>query len=144
MIHVYRNQPTTFLQPLYSYTCISQHLQLSTGGFYWCRVLLPAYPCWQQPAHMHWREDAGVLKHLHSLCSLYTSMLIWSVLIFCDSHQREQMVMSSMMLWGQSETSTQTVVWRTGAMRRRKKSKGKWLFVDWVSCFTLYHWPTVV
>jgi len=25
--------------------CISQHLQLRTGGFCWCKVLLPACPC---------------------------------------------------------------------------------------------------
>jgi len=22
-----------------------------TGGFCWCKVLLPACPCWQEPAH---------------------------------------------------------------------------------------------
>jgi len=31
---------------------VSQHLQLRTGGFFWRKVLLPACPCWQQPAHL--------------------------------------------------------------------------------------------
>jgi len=35
----------TVLQPLYRSTCISQHLQLRTGGFCWCKVLLLACPC---------------------------------------------------------------------------------------------------
>jgi len=39
------------LQPLYRSTCVSWYLQLRTGGFYWCEVLLPAWPCWRQPAH---------------------------------------------------------------------------------------------
>ena len=45
------------LQALYRSTCISWHLQLRTGGFCWCRVLLPTCPCWQQPAHFRlWRR----------------------------------------------------------------------------------------
>jgi len=36
---------TTSLWPLYTLTCISQHLQLRTGGFCWSKVLLPACPC---------------------------------------------------------------------------------------------------
>ena len=36
---------------VYRSTCVSQHLQLRTGGFCWCEVLLPACRCWQQPAH---------------------------------------------------------------------------------------------
>jgi len=33
---------TTVLRPLYRSTCVSQHLQLRTAGFSWCKVLLPA------------------------------------------------------------------------------------------------------
>jgi len=33
---------TTVLRPLYRSTCVGQHLQLTTGGFCWCKVLLPA------------------------------------------------------------------------------------------------------
>jgi len=33
-------------------TCVSQHLQLRTGGYCWCKVLLTACPCWRQPAHL--------------------------------------------------------------------------------------------
>ena len=43
---------TTVLRPLYTSNYIGQHLQLRTGGFCWCKVLLPACPCWWQPAHM--------------------------------------------------------------------------------------------
>jgi len=37
---------TTRLWPLYRSTCVSRHLQLRTGKFCWCKVLLPACPCW--------------------------------------------------------------------------------------------------
>jgi len=40
----------TILLPLYRSTCFSWHLQLRTGGFCWCKVLLPACPCWWQTA----------------------------------------------------------------------------------------------
>ena len=36
------------LQPLYRLTCVSRHFRLRTGGFCWCKVLLPA--C-RQPVH---------------------------------------------------------------------------------------------
>jgi len=36
---------TTVLRPLYTSNYIGQHLQLRTGGFCWCKVLLPACPC---------------------------------------------------------------------------------------------------
>jgi len=39
------------LWPIYRSTCISRQLQLRTWWFCWCRVLLPACPCWWQPAH---------------------------------------------------------------------------------------------
>ena len=42
---------TTTLWPLYRSVCVSRHLQLWTGGFCWCKVLLPPYPCCQHPAH---------------------------------------------------------------------------------------------
>jgi len=40
------NATITVLRPLYSSTCVSRPLQLRTGGFCWCKVLLPACPCW--------------------------------------------------------------------------------------------------
>jgi len=58
---VSNNQRTAVLRPLCRSTCVSRHLQLRTGGFCWCRVLLPACPCWWQPAHAGWGEDAGIL-----------------------------------------------------------------------------------
>jgi len=30
------------LRPLYRSTCFNWHIQLRTGGFCWCKVLLPA------------------------------------------------------------------------------------------------------
>ena len=36
---------TTVLWPLYRSTCVSWHLQLRTGGFCQCKVLLPLRPC---------------------------------------------------------------------------------------------------
>jgi len=44
---------TASLQPLYTSTCLSRHLQLRTGGICWCKVLLPVCPCWRQPAHSY-------------------------------------------------------------------------------------------
>jgi len=32
---------TTILRTIYRLTCVSRHLQLRTGGFCWCKVLLP-------------------------------------------------------------------------------------------------------
>jgi len=66
-------------RPLYMSTCVSQHLQLRTGVFCWCKVSLPACPCWrQQPAHSDYREDAGVLPQqcLHCLCTLIFRCLV--------------------------------------------------------------------
>jgi len=41
--------------PFYSHyvgqTCVSRHLQVRTGGFCWCKVLLITCPCWRQPAN---------------------------------------------------------------------------------------------
>jgi len=54
------NATITVLWPLYSSTCVSRPLQLRTGGFCWCKVLLPTCPCWQQPAHSDKAQDAGV------------------------------------------------------------------------------------
>ena len=42
---------TTVLRPLYRSACSSWHLQLRSGGFCWCNVLLPACRCWRQPVH---------------------------------------------------------------------------------------------
>ena len=36
---------TTVLRPLYRSTCISHYLQLRTGRFCWCKILLSACPC---------------------------------------------------------------------------------------------------
>jgi len=40
---------------------VSQHPQLRTGGFCWCKGLLPTCLCWWQPVHLDSEEDAGVL-----------------------------------------------------------------------------------
>ena len=65
----------TILWPLYRSTCVSRHLRLRTGWFYWCKVLLPACPCWWQTAHSDYAEDAGVLLkyYLHCWCTLMCS-----------------------------------------------------------------------
>jgi len=42
-------QPATTLRLLYRSICVSRHLQLRAEGFCWCKVLLPACPCWQKP-----------------------------------------------------------------------------------------------
>ena len=49
---------TTVLRPIYRTTCVSQHLQLRTGGFCLCKVLLPTCLCWRQLAHSDLGEDA--------------------------------------------------------------------------------------
>ena len=48
---------TIISRPLYRSTCVSRHLQLRTGGFCWCKVLLLGL----QPAYSYLGEDAGVL-----------------------------------------------------------------------------------
>jgi len=45
MVKLCKNDNTTaVLRPLYRSTCVSRYLQLRTGGFRWCIVLLPACP----------------------------------------------------------------------------------------------------
>ena len=57
---------TTVLQPLYRSTCVSQHLQLRTGGFCCCKVLLPACRCWWQPMHLDWGAQQCCLHCLRT------------------------------------------------------------------------------
>jgi len=47
---------------VYRSTCVSQHLQLRTGGFCWCKVLLPACPCWWQVIYskFYWNLFSGL------------------------------------------------------------------------------------
>ena len=70
---VEHNTTTTGLRPLYRSAYVSWHLQLSTGIFRWCNVLLPSCPCWLQPAHLDYGEDTGVL--LSSVICVRTSDL---------------------------------------------------------------------
>ena len=60
--HIKDNTKTTTaisLWPLYRPTCINRHLQLRTRGFCWCKVLLPACPCWRQPAYV--KDNNGTI-----------------------------------------------------------------------------------
>ena len=41
----YTTTTTAVSWPLYRSTCIIRHLQSRTGGFCWCKVLLPTCPC---------------------------------------------------------------------------------------------------
>jgi len=50
--YIYSSYQTT-QPPVLRSTCISQHLQLRTGEFRSCKVLLPICPCWRQPEHSH-------------------------------------------------------------------------------------------
>jgi len=59
--HTTPNQPP-ILWPLYRSTCISWHLQLRTGGFCWCKVLLPTCPCWQLHKFIHTPYTRGKLE----------------------------------------------------------------------------------
>jgi len=52
---------------LYRLSCISKHLQLRTGGFCWCKVLLPTCPCWRQPAHS-WRRRCSSPQQCYLHC----------------------------------------------------------------------------
>ena len=47
----YTTTTTAVSWPLYRSTCIIRHLQSRTGGFCWCKVLLPTCPCWWETAH---------------------------------------------------------------------------------------------
>ena len=75
-----KNNPV--LWPLYTSTCVSQHLPLRTGGFCQCKVLQHACPRWRQPAHLDKGKDARLqqccLHCLHTLLSfwhLYSSFV---------------------------------------------------------------------
>ena len=51
LAQTWRTTTTVVLWPLYKSTCIIRHLQLRTGGFCWCKVLLPVSPCCR-----HWLD----------------------------------------------------------------------------------------
>jgi len=63
----------TLVRPLYRSTCVSRQLQLRTGRYRWCKVLLQTCP-----AHSDQVEDTGVLlnsviytvSHTHTHTSL--------------------------------------------------------------------------
>jgi len=60
---------TTVLRPIYKSTCIIRHLQLRTGGFCWCKVLLPICPF----QHIQIREKT--LKFSSTVLSTLSSYL---------------------------------------------------------------------
>jgi len=62
----------------YRSICVGRHLQLRTGGFCWCKVLLPTCPCWRQPAHSDYGEDWSSQQHCprrHSACVIRQQQL---------------------------------------------------------------------
>jgi len=68
--------PTTVSWPLYSSTCVTWHLQLRTGGFCWCKVLLPA-GLTDGNQHIPVREKMPELSStVLSILSLYLSSVI--------------------------------------------------------------------
>jgi len=66
-VHVCINQPPT---------SVSRHLQLRSGGFFGCKVLLPTCSCWQQPVHSDYGEDAGVLLN-SVIYTVSASTVLW-------------------------------------------------------------------
>jgi len=62
---------TTVFRPLYTPICISQHLQLRTGVFRWCRVLLLACPCWIAASifRLERRRWSSEQSYLQCLCT---------------------------------------------------------------------------
>ena len=74
----------TTLWPLYRSVCVSRHLQLRTGGFCWCKVLLPAYPCYQHPAH-------SVGEKTMKFCSALLIYLVFSRISNTQQHTCSQL-----------------------------------------------------
>ena len=74
------------IQPLFysHYKGVSQHLQLRTGAFCWCKVLLPTCPCWWQPVHSDQAEDSVVLVNtvIYTVSILNSSTFINACNIF--------------------------------------------------------------
>jgi len=52
---------TNILQPLHMSSCVRQHSQLRTGGFYWSQILLPACHCWWEVVHSYYRKFTRAL-----------------------------------------------------------------------------------
>ena len=70
LLHQTTTTTTTVLRPLYRSTCVSRHIQLRTGAFCWCTVLLPACPCWYL---------AYFTKHTHTrLTALFPGLPRWA------------------------------------------------------------------
>ena len=70
-------QQNHFLYLLYRSTCISHHLQLRTGRFCWCKLLLPSCPCWRQPGSKTLDFSSTVLSTLSlylKSCNNYTKL----------------------------------------------------------------------
>jgi len=70
-----------FVRPLYRSSCVSRHLQVRTGGFCWCIVLLPTCHCWHVPLlklnqNRNTCGNTCVPVHtLSSVCCLFVSTL---------------------------------------------------------------------
>jgi len=84
-IHTTNNNNYHFMAIIQVKVCISwlsQHVQLRTGGFCWCKVLLPACPCLWQPVHsfrsVRRRCSSPQQCYLHCLCTVFIQYLwIW-------------------------------------------------------------------
>ena len=75
---------TTATTTTIRFTAIIQvSLRVRTGWFCWCKVLLPAYPCWQQPAHSDYgRRWWGSPQQFSSIATLspfrkMTVLILW-------------------------------------------------------------------
>ena len=87
---------TSVLWPLYRSTCVRQHLLLRTGGFCWCKVLLPAFPCWLlMTVCIRIRE-----KTLEFSSSVLSSLCAFSALTLLVGRQEGHPACKTLEWWG--------------------------------------------
>jgi len=104
-------QPTTFLPlSLHRSTCVSRHLQLRTGEFYWCKVLLLTCSSWWQPAHVDYGEYASVF-----LVSVTTLSFAFSALTLLvgrqEGHPAGKKLSGGVLAWLSVWSEMQTCIW---------------------------------
>jgi len=79
------------LQPLYTPTCVIWHVQLRTGGFCWCKVLLPALADGSQCIRI--REKMLEFSTAFSTPSPYHSLLLNMCIIMIEGACSDEALM---------------------------------------------------
>ena len=72
--------------------------------FCWCKVLLPTCPCWRQPAHSDYGEDAGVLLNsvIYAVCVHHVSVL-YRIIYANNEHKFSSELKPTHISWNEND-----------------------------------------